>query len=526
MAKLQSGTQVFGNLIVNSNIQLGGGVYTTTGLFWAANNNVISTGGGGSSAVGVTGQLQYNNGGILGAASLLYYSGNSSLVANGGVSSTSTTSGSFQVMGGVGVSGAIYAGSIQNTPVGSSTASTGAFTTVTSSGTIIASGNIVAASGTASTSTTTGALVVQGGMGISGNIYAAGGLNSSAGLYATGVYNGGYTGDGVVIDHSNSFATPGARFSAGTGDGYAFYNGGVGTTELFKIDGTTTNVVVASTTTSTSATTGAFVVKGGVGIAGSAFIGSALNLTNTTAATVTSVLTHASDVNFQLTAQNGVTNNTTGSETARFGVNYAGVGWDSYLSFVRGSSSQNGSITIYASNAIAANISSTSTVFAGNITSQWHLPSANVTYNLGSTTAWWNNVYGKASQALYADLAEKYLADDNYEPGTVVVFGGESEITTTTLSHDTRVAGVISTDPAYLMNGALTDGLPVAFTGRVPCFVRGPITKGAILVSSDIPGVAQKLDNSQFSPGCVIGKSLSTILTDEVRLIEVVVGRF
>jgi hypothetical protein len=107
----------------------------------------------------------------------------------------------------------------------------------------------------------------------------------------------------------------------------------------------------------------------------------------------------------------------------------------------------------------------------------------------------------------------------------VVIFGGTEEITVTNISHDPRVAGVISTNPAYLMNSETT-GLPVAFTGRVPCLVQGPVTKGELLVTSNKPGVAHAIDNTQFVPGCVIGKSLENITTNKIATIEVVVGRF
>jgi len=134
-------------------------------------------------------------------------------------------------------------------------------------------------------------------------------------------------------------------------------------------------------------------------------------------------------------------------------------------------------------------------------------------------------LYGTASKALYADLAEKYSSDLDYPPGTVVVFGGEKEITISTTSYDTTVAGVISTNPGYSMN-TLAEGLEVALTGRVPCRVIGPVRKGQIVVTSDIPGVAQAIDNSKFVPGCVIGKALTTINTNTIETIEVVVGRF
>ena len=159
------------------------------------------------------------------------------------------------------------------------------------------------------------------------------------------------------------------------------------------------------------------------------------------------------------------------------------------------------------------------TSIAGNL-----VPTANLTYNLGSASAWFNNSYTVSSQAKYADLAEKYSPDADYKEGTVVVFGGDKEVTTTTKDHDPAVAGVVSTKPAYLMN-ADTAGVAVAMTGRVPCRVQGPVTKGDAVVTSNTPGVARQIDNSKFVPGCIIGKSLETITTTDIVTIEVVVGK-
>ena len=167
--------------------------------------------------------------------------------------------------------------------------------------------------------------------------------------------------------------------------------------------------------------------------------------------------------------------------------------------------------TVKAGNLIVAN---------GNIT-----PTSNLTQNIGSVSSWWKTFYGVSTQAQYADLAERYCADANYEPGTVVVFGGEYEITISTKDHDSAVAGVISTDPAYLMNAA-ADGLPVALQGRAPCQVQGPIRKGELVVSSNVPGVAQRFVKERFEHGCIIGKSLENINDDTIKTIEVVVGRY
>ena len=161
----------------------------------------------------------------------------------------------------------------------------------------------------------------------------------------------------------------------------------------------------------------------------------------------------------------------------------------------------------------------TNTVITGNL-----VPSANLIYNLGSVTGWYNLVYGKSVQALYADLAENYLADQIYSAGTVLVFDGSHEVTISSISHDTRVAGIVSTNPAYLMN-ANEGNTSVALLGRVPCLVKGPVTKGTLLVTSEIPGVAEALDNTKFQPGCILGKALADITEPVVATIEVVVGK-
>lgn len=157
--------------------------------------------------------------------------------------------------------------------------------------------------------------------------------------------------------------------------------------------------------------------------------------------------------------------------------------------------------------------------FQGNV-----VPFSSNTYTLGTNTLWWSLTYSKAVQAQYADLAEIYTSDQAYAPGTVVVFGGEAEVTQSYDSHDTRIAGVVSTNPAYLMNSK-ENGVAVALQGRVPCRVLGPVSKGDRVVSSHIAGVAQALDLAQYQPGCIIGKALQAIDSTDINIIEVVVGR-
>ena len=152
---------------------------------------------------------------------------------------------------------------------------------------------------------------------------------------------------------------------------------------------------------------------------------------------------------------------------------------------------------------------------------------ANATGNIGNSTSYFNTVFAKATSAQYADLAEMYVADQDYSAGTVVEFGGDQEITVTTESHSVLAVGIISTNPSYLMN-ATQEGehvLPVALIGRVPCYVIGPIQKGDRLVASGIPGVAQRLNIPEYQPGCIIGKALAEYASDNVGTIEVLVGK-
>ena len=152
---------------------------------------------------------------------------------------------------------------------------------------------------------------------------------------------------------------------------------------------------------------------------------------------------------------------------------------------------------------------------------------ANGVGNIGSSTTYFNTVFAKATSAQYADLAEMYVADAAYQPGTVLEFGGTNEVTHTTQSHSTAVAGIVSTNPSYLMNATQTGDhiVAVALIGRVPCQVVGTISKGDRLVSSDIPGVARTLDEAAYKPGCIIGKALENYQSTEVGTIEVAVGR-
>jgi hypothetical protein len=169
------------------------------------------------------------------------------------------------------------------------------------------------------------------------------------------------------------------------------------------------------------------------------------------------------------------------------------------------------------------NLLLTGGTLTGTLTTQTVIPDTDATYDVGSSTKGYNTVHAKATSAQYADLAEIYEADSEYEVGTVVIFGGEKEITVSSMGADPRVAGVISGDPAYLMNSKAT-GQAVALQGKVPCKVMGQISKGDMLVThSQHPGVARKGTNP--SMGTVIGKALEEYNSTEIGTINIVAGR-
>jgi hypothetical protein len=168
-------------------------------------------------------------------------------------------------------------------------------------------------------------------------------------------------------------------------------------------------------------------------------------------------------------------------------------------------------------------------IVTGNVTPGANSPSDSG-QNLGASGTRWNTVWattfnGVATEALYADLAENYLADAVYESGTVLVFGGNAEVTLTNVKGDRRVAGVVTTNPAHLMNSALEGEFVtgVALQGRVPVKVLGQVQKGDLIVTSAIVGYGI-VDNDP-RVGTVIGKAVANKEDDGKGVVEVVVGR-
>lgn len=135
---------------------------------------------------------------------------------------------------------------------------------------------------------------------------------------------------------------------------------------------------------------------------------------------------------------------------------------------------------------------------------------------------------GRAIEAEFADLAEIYQSDMALAPGELVKLGGAKEITKNTEAGSVDVFGVVSTAPAFLLNsGNKTQELhyPIALIGRVPVKVAGKIAKGQRIIASEIPGIGRAVANKDIKSALqVVGRALESKDTDEVGLVEVVVG--
>jgi len=325
-----------------------------------------------------------------------------------------------------------------------------------------------------------------GGSNIAGNLLPSANITYNLGSptlrWKTGYFSANTIdigGGQISLDPVNGFS-----FTIGNATSSMAANGSITANTL-----TAATVTYTSTTATTSSTTGAVVVAGGVGIAGNLAVGGGLYAGGST-------------------GTNGQYLQSTGG----------GLTWASLSSTSINNGTNNVRVdTAYVNVAIGG-----SNIAGINATS--FIPATSNVTALGSTTNWWQKIFSVAATAQYADLAENYTSDQPYPPGTVLVFAGDAEVTQSRDSHDTRIAGIVSTNPAYLMNGS-APGVPVALTGRVPCRVLGPVSKGDRIVASHISGVAQRLDPAQYQPGCIIGKALESIETAEITIIEVVAGR-
>jgi hypothetical protein len=460
-----------------------GGYFDISGLAAGVATNLA--GGGGGTPGGGQGQIQFNSSSAFaGAASLYYFGANGAIVANAGIASTSTTTGTMQITGGIGVSGNVWADQIylnnngngRNIRIGDDAwlGDVNVADTTQLSG-AQNSNNGYLRFGNVGTETL--------GRAGAGPLSWGGALNISGNILSTGAVHNSLNVNGNIFIASFGNIQIGTQI---TPHSNAPLDVSIGANSYVQIN--VQNIDSVGTQNSAD------------------FIATAPNGTDTT--------------NFIDMGING--NNFVSSAWTISGRNDGYVYIDGG-NLTLGTATAGKSIRFHAGGLLNTNI--VAEMYAANITMVGNInPSVSNVYNLGTTTLRWNRVWGVAINAQYADLAENYTSDSDYAPGTVLVFGGSAEVTQSTASHDPRIAGVVSTNPAYLMNGA-EPGIPVALQGRVPCLVLGPVAKGDRLVASQHPGIAQRLNKDLYEPGCIIGKALQAIETTTISTIEVVVGR-
>ena len=204
------------------------------------------------------------------------------------------------------------------------------------------------------------------------------------------------------------------------------------------------------------------------------------------------------------------------------GANLYGIATDKYMY-------ANGTPVSFAGTYSNSNVAAYMPTYGGNILANVvQLPTITTGANTtaGTITGNWTLTTGSRLQATYADLAERFKADDIYDPGTVVELGGDAEITAVQYDLSEDVFGVISDTAAYLMNaGAGSDNThpPVAVSGRVKVKVTGQVKKGQRLVSAG-NGIARAAQPNEATAFNVIGRALENKTDNGLGTVEAIVS--
>jgi pyruvoyl-dependent arginine decarboxylase (PvlArgDC) len=477
--------------------------------------------------------------------------------------SYSTTTGVVQVAGGVGIQGNLNLGGLLN--VGGNV----------TMGNVLASGKLSINNINTTGTGTFNELIVAAGSTLSGTTLLAGpsifngiptfnaasAFNNDASFFANLNISGSIVGSGSLdlFEASLTQATVGT-FNATSIQARAIGNVTPGS-GVFTTLGCGGRLTVTNAQSSTSTTSGAIVVTGGVGIGGDVYVGGNLVVQGSTLTVNTEIINQSVVIASSITSPTVIANTLNAATIGNISANHVGTG--TYLTSLNGANLNNSSVpnsalanssvtvsagagmsgggavalggTVTLTNAGVTGLTAGSGISisasTGNVTvSVSTAPTfASISHSgtsgvgdIGSSGNTFGTVYATATSAKYADVAENYKSDSQYEPGTVVAFGGSHEVT---VAEDgtRKVAGVVSTNPAYLMNSCCDSEfvVAVALQGRVPVKVRGKVEKGDMMVSAG-SGFAR----ADFNPilGSVIGKALEDFNGVE-GVIEVVVGR-
>jgi len=540
--------------LANANAVVG----TTLGTYTA--NSGIATalisGGGVSNAGGSVNTIQFNNSGVLDGSANFTITGGSLVTLNGNFSASNIAGGNLVTASFVAgtlitsaqpnitstgtLAGIVVAGNItpnanityslgNNTNrfrdlyLANSTIYIGAQTISANTSSVIISGNLVAnIVGNVSGNTTTAGTVTTNAqpnitsvgtltsVSVSGNAnignIGTGGLITATGNISGANINGTFYGAGTgltSIPGANVSGTvANATYAITAGTAYSVAAGNISGTVNLANYATTANAVAGANVSGTVANATYATSAGSATTAGTVTTNNQPNITSV--GTLTSV-----SVSGNSTAGNLITG---GVVSATGNASVLGIKTDNYYYANGVAISFDGA---YSNSNVAAYLPT----FTGTVGATTLTTGANTT--LGNITGNWQLTAGSRLNSTYADLAEYYEADAEYKPGTVLEFGGEKEVT---IAKDgtNKVAGVVSTNPAYAMN-ANCQGIAVAIAlqGRVPTKVCGTISKGDMLVSG---GDGYARSSSAPYMGTVIGKSLENF--DGIEgIIEVAVGR-
>ncbi|WP_353480108.1 hypothetical protein [Haliscomenobacter sp.] len=463
-----SGTNMSGNLIGAGNVTISAGG-TVTGTFTGSGANIAGYGN-------VTGNITGGN-----------------ILTAGVVSATGN------------VTGANFIGNVIP-PAGGAVSTTGNIT----GGNILTSGLISATSTITSAANITGGNILTAGVvSATGNVSGAnfiGNVISPAGsnVSTTGNVTGGNILTGGLISAagnitSNSFVL-----------GNAFYMTGINAAvSVSQIQNGTSNVKIGTldgnVTIGVGGTGNVIVIDSGTLYTAGL---SAVSLAHSGTNAVGNIGSTAQYFNQTFTDRvNATTLSASGNVT---GGNVLTGGLISAAGAITGGAITGSSLTV-----------STGNISGGNINNN----NSNGVGNIGSATTYFNRLFATATTALYADVAERFAADEVLEAGTVVELGGVAEITRSRTELSENVFGVISTRAAYLMNGGAGEDdthPPVAMTGRVPVKVVGIVRKGDRLVSAGA-GIARAAQPGEATSFNVIGRSLVDKTTPESGTIEAIV---
>ena len=300
--------------------------------------------------------------------------------------------------------------------------------------------------------------------------------NPSVGTLASAVFIGDLTGTAdaaTLAADATKLATTRAIQISGAVTGTANFDGSAAI-----------NISTTATSDPTITLTGA--------VTGSGTLTNLGDVSIATTNTADPTITLAGDLTGSVT----LTNLASGTLTATIAANSVALGADTTGNYVAtgavsgvglsGSAAGEGAAFTVTSNATSANTGST-------IVSRD--ASGNFTAGVISATA---------TAARYADLAEMYATDGDIEAGTVVHFAGEGKVAECDIANCRSVAGIVSTDPAYLMNSD-ADGVALAIAGRVPTKVTGVVNAGDLIVSA---GNGRGMANNDAAIGTVIGKAI------------------